>query len=127
MAEAPRRQPRGRPGRHLHAQILRRRPRLLTAGYAGALLAVVGPGVLAGLSDDDPAGITWPQPRHLTGRWSCPHRPRVIAGLPDSVPGGRAAALEGWNPGVAVVRIDAGEAWCVRARATAWRGDLWDR
>lgn len=31
---------------------------LLTAGYTGALLAVVGPGVLAGLSDDDPAGIT---------------------------------------------------------------------
>jgi len=31
---------------------------LFTAGYAGALLAVVGPGVLAGLSDDDPAGIT---------------------------------------------------------------------
>ena len=25
---------------------------------AGALLAVVGPGLLAGLSDDDPAGIT---------------------------------------------------------------------
>jgi len=58
MAEAPRRHPRGRPGRHLHARILRHRPRLLTAGYAGALLAVVGPGVLAGLSDDDPAGIT---------------------------------------------------------------------
>jgi Mn2+/Fe2+ NRAMP family transporter len=58
MAEAPRRYPRGRPGRHLHARILRHRPRLLTAGYAGALLAVVGPGVLAGLSDDDPAGIT---------------------------------------------------------------------
>jgi Mn2+/Fe2+ NRAMP family transporter len=31
---------------------------LLTACYTGALLAVVGPGVLAGLSDDDPAGIT---------------------------------------------------------------------
>jgi Mn2+/Fe2+ NRAMP family transporter len=27
-------------------------------GYAATLLAVVGPGVLAGLSDDDPAGIT---------------------------------------------------------------------
>jgi len=27
-------------------------------GYATALLAVVGPGLLAGLSDDDPAGIT---------------------------------------------------------------------
>jgi Mn2+/Fe2+ NRAMP family transporter len=31
---------------------------VLGAGYAGALLAVVGPGILAGLSDDDPAGIT---------------------------------------------------------------------
>ncbi len=31
---------------------------LLGAGYTGALLAVVGPGILAGLSDDDPAGIT---------------------------------------------------------------------
>ena len=40
------------------AQLLRHRPALLTAGYATALLAVVGPGVLAGLSDDDPAGIT---------------------------------------------------------------------
>ena len=50
--------PRGRPGRHLHARLLRHRPALLTAGYVGALLAVVGPGVLAGLSDDDPAGIT---------------------------------------------------------------------
>ena len=50
--------PRGRPGRHLHAWLLRHRPALLTAGYATALLAVVGPGVLAGLSDDDPAGIT---------------------------------------------------------------------
>ncbi|MBA3866837.1 MAG: Nramp family divalent metal transporter [Solirubrobacterales bacterium] len=31
---------------------------LLRAGGVAALLAVVGPGVLAGLSDDDPAGIT---------------------------------------------------------------------
>ncbi len=31
---------------------------MLSAGYGAALLAVVGPGVLAGLSDDDPAGIT---------------------------------------------------------------------
>jgi hypothetical protein len=30
-------------------------------------------------------------------------------------------------PGLVVARIDAGEAWCVRARATAWRGDLWNR
>ncbi len=53
-----RRHPRGRPGRHLHARLLRHRPALLSAGYLAALLAVVGPGVLAGLSDDDPAGIT---------------------------------------------------------------------
>ena len=53
-----RKHPRGRPGRHIHARLLRRRPALLTAGYAATLLAVVGPGVLAGLSDDDPAGIT---------------------------------------------------------------------
>jgi NRAMP (natural resistance-associated macrophage protein)-like metal ion transporter len=50
--------PGGRPGRNLHARLLRRRHRLLGAGYAAALLAVVGPGILAGLSDDDPAGIT---------------------------------------------------------------------
>jgi Mn2+/Fe2+ NRAMP family transporter len=50
--------PRGRPGRHLHARLLRHRPVLLSAGYLAALLAVVGPGILAGLSDDDPAGIT---------------------------------------------------------------------
>jgi NRAMP (natural resistance-associated macrophage protein)-like metal ion transporter len=37
---------------------VRNRPVLLGAGSAAALLAVVGPGVLAGLSDDDPAGIT---------------------------------------------------------------------
>ena len=42
----------------MHAWLLRHRPALLSAGYTGALLAVVGPGVLAGLSDDDPAGIT---------------------------------------------------------------------
>src|SRR4051794_41307861 len=45
-------------GRHLHLELVRRRPRLLRRGSAVALLAVVGPGVLAGLSDDDPAGIT---------------------------------------------------------------------
>ena len=38
--------------------MLRHRPALLSAGYAAALFAVVGPGMLAGLSDDDPAGIT---------------------------------------------------------------------
>ncbi len=46
------------PGRHLHWRIAGRRHALLRAGTAAALLAVVGPGLLAGLSDDDPAGIT---------------------------------------------------------------------
>jgi Mn2+/Fe2+ NRAMP family transporter len=45
------------PGRHLHGHLQRRRHRLLKAGGLAALLAVVGPGLLAGLSDDDPAGI----------------------------------------------------------------------
>ena len=45
-------------GRHLHSQVVRRRPNLVRRGGLVALLAVVGPGVLAGLSDDDPAGIT---------------------------------------------------------------------
>jgi Mn2+/Fe2+ NRAMP family transporter len=38
--------------------VARHRHRLLRAGGLAALLAVVGPGLLAGLSDDDPAGIT---------------------------------------------------------------------
>lgn len=46
------------PGRHLHAWLLLHRPSLVRRGSLLALLAVVGPGVLAGLSDDDPAGIT---------------------------------------------------------------------
>lgn len=46
------------PGRHTHWRVARHRHRLLGAGGLAALLAVVGPGVLAGLSDDDPAGIT---------------------------------------------------------------------
>jgi NRAMP (natural resistance-associated macrophage protein)-like metal ion transporter len=46
------------PGRHLHWHLTRRRPQLLRLGGLAALLAVVGPGILAGLSDDDPAGIT---------------------------------------------------------------------
>jgi Mn2+/Fe2+ NRAMP family transporter len=58
QATLVRKHPRGRPGRHVHAWLLRHRPALLGAGYVGALFAVVGPGVLAGLSDDDPAGIT---------------------------------------------------------------------
>lgn len=45
------------PGRHTHWRLARRRHLLLRAGAATALLAVVGPGLLAGLSDDDPAGI----------------------------------------------------------------------
>ncbi|HET7509104.1 MAG TPA: Nramp family divalent metal transporter [Solirubrobacterales bacterium] len=46
------------PGRHTHWRLARRRRLLLQTGGVAALLAVVGPGVLAGLSDDDPAGIT---------------------------------------------------------------------
>lgn len=46
------------PGRHLHRRLLVRRPDLLRRGSLITLFAVVGPGVLAGLSDDDPAGIT---------------------------------------------------------------------
>ncbi|HEU5104654.1 MAG TPA: divalent metal cation transporter [Solirubrobacterales bacterium] len=46
------------PGRHTHWRLARRRRRLLQGGGLAALLAVVGPGLLAGLSDDDPAGIT---------------------------------------------------------------------
>jgi NRAMP (natural resistance-associated macrophage protein)-like metal ion transporter len=46
------------PGRHTHWRLAGRRRLLLRGGTAAALLAVVGPGLLAGLSDDDPAGIT---------------------------------------------------------------------
>jgi Mn2+/Fe2+ NRAMP family transporter len=46
------------PGRHTHWRLARRRHLLLRTGGVAALLAVVGPGLLAGLSDDDPAGIT---------------------------------------------------------------------
>lgn len=45
------------PGRHTHWRVARHRRRLLRSGGVAALLAVVGPGILAGLSDDDPAGI----------------------------------------------------------------------
>jgi Mn2+/Fe2+ NRAMP family transporter len=45
------------PGRHTHWRVAQRRHALLRAGGIAALLAVVGPGMLAGLSDDDPAGI----------------------------------------------------------------------
>jgi NRAMP (natural resistance-associated macrophage protein)-like metal ion transporter len=53
-----RRRPLRFPGRHLHGRIVHRRHALLRVGGLAALLAVVGPGLLAGLSDDDPAGIT---------------------------------------------------------------------
>jgi NRAMP (natural resistance-associated macrophage protein)-like metal ion transporter len=46
------------PGRHLPWHLSKRRHLLIRAGGLAALLAVVGPGLLAGLSDDDPAGIT---------------------------------------------------------------------
>jgi NRAMP (natural resistance-associated macrophage protein)-like metal ion transporter len=45
------------PGRHTHWRVAQRRHALLRAGGLAALLAVIGPGMLAGLSDDDPAGI----------------------------------------------------------------------
>jgi len=45
-------------GRHVHERVRTRRRRGLRIGGVAALLAVVGPGVLAGLSDDDPPGIT---------------------------------------------------------------------
>lgn len=45
-------------GRHLHWRLVRKRRRWARRGSVVAFLAVVGPGVLAGLSDDDPAGIT---------------------------------------------------------------------
>lgn len=53
------RHPAGRtPGRHIHWRLASRRHLLLRGGAVATLLAVVGPGLLAGLSDDDPAGIT---------------------------------------------------------------------
>ncbi|HEY8502339.1 MAG TPA: Nramp family divalent metal transporter, partial [Solirubrobacterales bacterium] len=56
--ELRRPRPHRTPGRHAHWHLTRHRHRLLRLGGLAALLAVVGPGVLAGLSDDDPAGIT---------------------------------------------------------------------
>ncbi|MEA2142560.1 MAG: hypothetical protein QOI64_990, partial [Solirubrobacteraceae bacterium] len=46
------------PGRHWHRRLVQRRRHVLRGGSLAALLAVLGPGILAGLSDDDPAGIT---------------------------------------------------------------------
>src|SRR3954447_17225489 len=54
----PMARPHRTPGRHTHWRLTRHRHRLLRLGGLAALLAVVAPGVLAGLSDDDPAGIT---------------------------------------------------------------------
>src|SRR4051812_11575758 len=54
----PMSRPHRSPGRHTHWRLARHRHRLLRLGGLAALLAVVGPGILAGLSDDDPAGIT---------------------------------------------------------------------
>jgi Mn2+/Fe2+ NRAMP family transporter len=54
----PRRRPRHVPARHVHERLVRRRAGHLRRGRRLALLAVLGPGLLAGLSDDDPAGIT---------------------------------------------------------------------
>ena len=46
-------------GRYVHFRLTRRaRQRHRRTGSVLALLAVMGPGLLAGLSDDDPAGIT---------------------------------------------------------------------
>lgn len=42
----------------MHWRLLRLRPRGLRRGSLAAFFVVVGPGLLAGLSDDDPAGIT---------------------------------------------------------------------
>lgn len=55
---ALRRRPRHVPSRHVHERLVRRRALHLRRGRRLALLAVLGPGLLAGLSDDDPAGIT---------------------------------------------------------------------
>ncbi len=46
------------PGRHLHRRLIGGRGRRARRGGVAALAAVVGPGLLAGLSDDDPPGIT---------------------------------------------------------------------
>src|SRR5436305_1106483 len=73
----------------------------------------------------------WPAERLSRGRrkWRLSN-PYNGLGLSDSVPGRPAGHLSGMRirlSNFGCARIDAGEAWCVRARATAWRGDLWDR
>ena len=57
MALVPQRRAHRTPGRHTHWRLAGRRHLLLRGGAAAALLAVIGPGLLAGLADDDPAGI----------------------------------------------------------------------
>lgn len=46
------------PGRHLPRRLVHHRRERLRSGGWLTLLAVLGPGLLAGLSDDDPAGVT---------------------------------------------------------------------
>src|SRR3954447_8591920 len=52
------RRPRAPAGRHVHLRTTTRARVAAGRGALAALLLVVGPGLLAGLSDDDPAGIT---------------------------------------------------------------------
>jgi NRAMP (natural resistance-associated macrophage protein)-like metal ion transporter len=42
----------------VHWRLVRKRPRLVRRGALLAFVGVLGPGILAGLSDDDPAGVT---------------------------------------------------------------------
>lgn len=59
MPAAPAHRPhRPHPSRHLHRRLVRHRGERVRRGGLVALAAVVGPGLLAGLSDDDPPGIT---------------------------------------------------------------------
>src|SRR3954454_3231044 len=52
------RRPRAPAGRHVHLRTTTRARVAAGRGSLAALAVVVGPGLLAGLSDDDPAGIT---------------------------------------------------------------------
>src|SRR4051812_49650862 len=71
----PMSRPHRSPGRHTHWRLARHRHRLLRLGGLAALLAVVGPRILAGLSDDDPAGVT----THSLPR--APHGYQLLLGL----------------------------------------------
>jgi NRAMP (natural resistance-associated macrophage protein)-like metal ion transporter len=55
---APRHSSPAHVGRKLRVRVSRARHAAVPAGSLAVLAAVVGPGLLAGLSDDDPAGIT---------------------------------------------------------------------